>query len=70
MPYIIRFEGIGSTCVCADNLAEAIEHGEMFERRGMTNIVVSWESGDNVSLGALRKLAKGGGKASAAFPKP
>lgn len=69
MPYIIRFEGIGSTCVCADNLAQAIEHGEMFERRGMTNIVVSWESGNNVPLGALRKLAKGG-KASAAFPEP
>lgn len=68
MRYIIRFEGIGSTRVCADNLAEAIEHGEMFERRGMTNIVVSWESGHNVPLGALRNLVQSGGKAAARVP--
>lgn len=68
MSYIIRFEGIGSTSVHAENLVEAIEHGEMFERSGKTNIVVSRSGGGNLPLGELRKLMEGGAVKGVAAP--
>lgn len=53
--YRIRFEGIGSTSVCARTLHEAIGFGEMFERSGKTNVVVSAGNQDGTPLGEFRR---------------
>src|SRR3546814_15690833 len=50
MSYIIRFEGIGSTSVCASSLQEALTHAERFQQMGKKNIVLGEPGSNGVPL--------------------
>lgn len=45
MPYKIRFEGCGSTSVCARSRAHALLVAQDLKQRGRTNIVISAPDG-------------------------
>ena len=55
MSYIIRFEGIGSTSVCASSLQEALTHAERFQQLGKKNIVLGEPGSNGVPLNEFRK---------------
>jgi hypothetical protein len=55
MSYIIRFEGIGSTSVCASSLQEALTHAEMFQQQGRKNVVLGEPGSKIVPLREFRK---------------
>lgn len=55
MSYIIRFDGIGATSVCARDPHQAIRHAELFERIGKANIVVGLPDGEGLRVSEFRK---------------
>lgn len=54
MSYIIRFEGIGSTSVCASSMQEALTHAEMFQQLGKKNIVLGEPGSTGMPLNEFR----------------